>query len=266
MARLGPKDAARRSAAGRGEDFLEALARGLRVITAFDAEHRQLTLSDVARALDLPRATARRALHTLNELGYCETDGKLFRLTPRILGLAAAYLTSNAVSIVLQPTCERLADLAGESSTAAVLDGADAVMIARALPARQLPVGIGIGYRLPAFCSALGRVLLAARDDPALDRFLAELRTAPQTGHTLLDKGALRAAILAVRAQGFALVDQEAEAGFRSIAVPVRRYDGRVVCALNIGARVERAPLATMLERHLPLLRETAAALATQLV
>jgi IclR family transcriptional regulator, pca regulon regulatory protein len=266
MARLRPRDAEQRRADARGGDFLEALARGLRVITVFDAERRQMTLSDAARVLDLPRATVRRALYTLGELGYLETDGKLFRLTPKILDLAAAYLTSNAVSVVLQPTCERLANAVGESSTAAVLDGQDAVMIARAAPTRQLPVGVGIGYRVPAFCSALGRVLLAALDDAALDRFLAALRPTPETARTVLDKARLREAILTVRAHGFAFVDQEAEAGFRSIAVPVRRYDGVVVCALNIGARVERAPAETMLERHLPLLRETAAGLTTQLI
>lgn len=266
MPRLRAQDAEQRRAAARGENFLEALARGLRVITAFDAERRQMTLSDAARALDLPRATVRRALYTLSQLGYLETDGKLFRLTPKILGLAAAYLTSNAVSVVLQPTCERLANLVGESSTAAVLDDADAVMIARAAPARQLPVGVGIGYRVPAFCSALGRVLLAARDDDAVERFLAALDPKPETDRTVLDKKRLREAIRAVRAQGFAFVDQEAEAGFRSIAVPVRRYDGVVVCALNIGARVERASIETMHERHLPLLRETAAVLTTQLI
>jgi IclR family pca regulon transcriptional regulator len=266
MARLRAQDAEQRRVAARGEDFLEALARGLRVITAFDAERRQMTLSDAARALDLPRATVRRALYTLCQLGYLETDGKLFRLTPKILNLAAAYLTSNAVSVVLQPTCERLANAVGESSTAAVLDGEDAVMIARAAPTRQLPVGVGIGYRVPAFCSALGRVLLAARDDAALDRFLAKLRPKAETERTVLDKARLRRAIRSVREQGFAFVDQEAEAGFRSIAVPVRRYDGVVVCALNIGARIQRAPAADMLERYLPLLRETAAALTTQLI
>jgi IclR family pca regulon transcriptional regulator len=266
MARLRPSDAARRQAGERGDDFLEALARGLRVITAFDAAHRQMTLSDVARAVELPRATARRALYTLSCLGLVEIDAKLFRLTPKVLNLAAAYLTSNAVSTVLQPTCERIAKTVGESSTAAILDGADAVMVARAMPAGQLPVGLGVGYRLPAFCSALGRVLLGALDDAALDDFLARVQPARQTERTVLDKPRLRAAVLAARAQGYALVDQEAELGFRSIAVPIRRYDGVVVCALNVGARVERASPETMLEVVLPLLLRSAAELKNELV
>jgi IclR family pca regulon transcriptional regulator len=266
MARLRPHDAAQRRADGRGDDFLEALARGLRVITAFDAEHRQMTLSDVARAVELPRATARRALYTLTCLGLVETDGKLFRLTPKVLNLAAAYLTSNAVTMLLQPTCERIAKAAGASSTAAILDGEDAVMVARAMPAGQLPVGIGVGYRLPAFCSALGRVLLAALDDAALEGFLARLQPVPQTERTVLDKPQLRAAVLAARRQGFAFVDQEAESGFRSIAVPIRRYDGVIVCALNVGARIERASAETMHEVVLPLLLRSATELKNQLV
>jgi IclR family pca regulon transcriptional regulator len=266
MARLRAADAEKRRGSDYGPDFLEALARGIAVITAFDAERRQMTLSDVARVVDLPRATVRRALHTLSCLGYLETDGRLFKLTPKILTLAAAYLTADAVSTVLQPTCERLAKRVGESCTAAVLDGPDAVMIARAAPTRLVPVGIGLGYRVPAFCSALGRVLWAALDDTALDAALARLDPTALTPRTITDKRALRAIIVKVREQGFAFGDEEAELGFRSVAVPVRRYDGVIVAAMNIGARVERASPETMLGTHLPLLRDTAAALAPQLI
>ncbi len=240
MPRLRPADAEKRRQDNAGPEFSEALARGLQVIAAFDAERRQMSLSDLARAVDLPRATARRSLLTLVHLGYVEADGRLFRLTPRILRLASAYLTSNAVSTLLQPACDRIAADVGESCTAAVLAADEVVMIARALPAQLVPAGVGIGYRLPAFCSALGRVLLAARPDAEVQAYLARTTLAPVTPHTVTDPAVLLAAVQAVRAAGFAFVDQEAEHGFRSVAVPARRFDGTVVAALNIGARIER--------------------------
>ena len=162
MSKLRVADAAQRQAADFGPDYSEALARGLRIMAVFDAVHRSLTLSKVALAVDLPRATARRALLTLVALGFVEAEGRQFRLTPRVLRLASAYLTSNGVSTLLQPACDRITRAAGESCTAAVLEGGEAVMVARALPAQLVPAGAGIGYRLPAYCSALGRVLLAA--------------------------------------------------------------------------------------------------------
>src|SRR5438477_8048236 len=135
MPRLRASDAGRRAASAAGPDFSEALARGLRIVAAFSAERRSMTLSDVAKAVDLPRATARRALLTLARLGYVASDGRLFRLTPRILGLAAAYLLSNGLSTRLQPVCERLSAATGETCSVAVLDGDEVAMISPAAPA-----------------------------------------------------------------------------------------------------------------------------------
>jgi IclR family pca regulon transcriptional regulator len=202
MARLRQADADKRQENDFGPDFSEALARGLTVITAFDAERRQMTLSDVAKAIDLPRATTRRALFTLTRLGYVETDGKLFRLSPRILRLAAAYLTSNAVSTILQPACERLCKQFAEACSAAVLDGQDVVMIAHASPPRFIAVGPGVGFRLPAFCTSLGRVLLGAQDDAAVDRFLDDLQPEAPTPRSLTRRDDLRTAIVASRKAG----------------------------------------------------------------
>jgi IclR family pca regulon transcriptional regulator len=266
MPRLRPEDAARRVDPAFTKDFSEGLARGLSVLKAFDAAHRHASLSEIARLVDLPRATTRRALHTLVMLGYVEMDGRQFRLAPRVLELAAAYLTSNAAATTLQPACERLCREAGESCTAAVLDGAFATMIARALPAQLMPVGQGIGYRLPAFNSALGRVLLAALPDPDLDAWFAALEPVAHTPFTLLDKTLIRAAVISVRQDGFAYVDQEAEFGFHSIAVPVTRYDGAPVAALNIGARVERVSSERMRRAFLPLLVREAEALGRVLI
>src|SRR5271156_3114785 len=157
-------------------EFLEALARGLRVLESFDQTRKQLTLSDIAKRLDMPRASVRRTLHTLVQLGYAEMDERLFRLTPRVLNLARAYLQSNAVTDIVQPALGRLSEQTGESCSAAVLDGEDVTMIAHASPKRVLPVSAQIGFRLPASATALGRVLLAALDDRALEKFLARLR------------------------------------------------------------------------------------------
>ncbi len=165
MPRLKRSDAEQALAGAAGPDFLEALARGLRVIEAFGRERRWLTLSDVARLVDLPRASVRRTLTTLVKLGYAETDDRLFRLTPRILTLAGAYLSSNAVSDIVQPALERLSDQVNEACSAAVLDGDEVTMIAHASPNRILPVSAQIGFRLPALSSSLGRVLLAAMDE-----------------------------------------------------------------------------------------------------
>lgn len=266
MARLRPADAEKRRASDHGPDFSEALARGLNIVAAFNAEHRQMTLSDVARAIDLPKATVRRALHTLVALGFVDSDGRLFRLTPRVLTLATAYLTSNAVSAVVQPACARLCAAVSEASSVAVLDGAAVVMIAHAAPPRFAAVTPGVGFRVPAFCSALGRVLLAAFSDDGLDEYLVGLVPERLTEHTLIDRAALREAIAKVRGHGFSFVDQEAELGFRSVAVPLRRYDGTIVAALNIGARIERASVETMLGTYLPLLRRTAEELRGQLI
>lgn len=147
MSKLRPLDAERRAQRPDSANFSEALARGLSVITAFDDQRRRMTLSDVARVVDLPRATVRRALATLVGLGYLEAEGRLFRLTPRILKLAAAYLSSNTVSSILQPVCERLSQQVGASCSVAVLDGDEAVMIARAVPARPPAMGLGSTLR-----------------------------------------------------------------------------------------------------------------------
>jgi len=249
-----------------GPEFLEALARGLRVIETFNQDRRQLTLSDIAKLVDLPRASVRRTLHTLVQLGYAETDDRMFRLRPRVLNLARAYLQSNAVTDIVQPALERLSEQTGESCSAAVLDDEDITMIAHASPQRVLPVSGQIGFRLPAFATALGRVLLAALDDRALDKFLARLKPEKINKLTVTDKAQLRKIILGVRKSGFALADQEVEIGFRSLAVPLRKRDGRVIAALNIGVHSERTPLKAMHGRFFQSLQTLAGELQQQLI
>jgi IclR family pca regulon transcriptional regulator len=239
-------------------EFVESLARGLRVIAAFNTAPRPMMLSDVAKIAGLSRATARRTLHTLESLGFVETDGKLFSLTAKVLTLASAYLSSNQVSTVLQPIMDRLASETQEVCSVAILDGAEAVFVARASPARVFSTGLEIGLRLPAYCSSVGRVLLGRLSDRELADFLNRVGIKAMTPHTVVDTATLHAMIVTDRRQGYSLVDQEAEPGFRSIAVPIRRYDGGIVAAMNIGAHVDRISIGHMLDRFLPLLKAAA--------
>lgn len=247
-------------------DFIESLDRGLRVLELLGGGQQPMTLSDLAKAADLPRATARRILFTFERAGFVESDGKLFRLTPRVLVLASSYLASNHVVSVLQPALDKLSSEAQEISSMAILDGNDVVFIARASPTRIFSAGIDIGYRLPAFCTSVGRVLLSRLPDNELAAVLKAMNPAPLTPFTVTDPKTLLKSIIADRAQGYSLVDREAEPGFRSISVPVRRYDGAIIAAINMGAHVDRVSAAELVDRFLPLLRETAASVKSMLV
>ena len=266
MPRLKRSDAEQRVADTAGPEFLEALARGLRVIEAFGHDRRDLTLADAARLVDLPRASVRRTLSTLVQLGYAQSDGRRFRLTPRILSLASRYLLSDPLTDILRPALEHLSETVNEACSCAVRDGDKVVMIAHASPNRLIALSAQIGLRLPAVSSSLGRVLLAALDDRALDAFLARIKPEKLTSATIIDKAKLRAAVARTRADGYALADQEVETGFRSIAVPLRRTDGTVVAALNIGVHSERGSPDMMRTVFLPKLRATADALQRQLI
>src|SRR5579859_1606376 len=155
----------REGAEPRATDFVESLDRGLRLLQAFGESTAPMSLSEIAKATELPRATARRILFTLQHGGFVDSDGKLFALTPQVLTLAGSYLRSNQVVAVLQPVLDRISVDAQEISSLAVLDGDDVVFIARASPMRIFTGGVDIGYRLPSFCTAIGRALLGRLDD-----------------------------------------------------------------------------------------------------
>lgn len=210
-------------------DFSEALARGLRVLEAFDAVSMRLSLADLSRRLDLPRATVRRAVLTLEALGFLESQGRTFAPTPQVLRLATGYLSANALSAVLQPACEELGRQLRVNCSAAVLDGTDAVMIARATPQQLVPIGAGIGFRVPAVLSALGRVLLGVQQPDRADEIVDAYTDDPK------EQRRLKRDLNQVREQGWAYVADEAEPGYQSVAVPVERWDGTIVAALNIG-------------------------------
>ena len=240
-------------------DFIESLDRGLRVFELFGTQSRPMTLSDVAKAADLPRATARRILFTLEHRGYVVSDGKLFALTPQVLALAGSYMTSNQVVTVLQPVLDQISSDAHEISSLAVLNGGDVIFVARASPARVFSAGIDLGYRLPAYCSSVGRAMLGKYSNEELTHLLDTMTLTAMTPFTVTDKESLKAAIITDREKGYSLVDREAEPGFRSISVPVRRYDDAIVAAINMGAHVDRVSTGEMIDRFLPLLREAAA-------
>jgi len=242
----------------RATDFVESLDRGLRLLQTFGARPAPMTLSEIAALTGLPRATARRILLTLQHSGYVSSDGKLFAPTPHVLTLAGSYLRSNQIVAVLQPVLDEIATAAQEISSLAVLDGDDVVFIARGSPTRMFSGGVDIGYRLPGFCTAVGRVLLGRLDDAELKTRLNAMKREVLTPQTVTDPKRLLAAITADRARGYSLVDREAEPHFRSIAVPVERYDGTIVAAINIGAHVDRISTDEMVKRFLPLLREGA--------
>lgn len=243
----------------RNTDFIESLDRGLRVIEQFGADTRAMTLSDVAKATELPRATARRILFTLERRGYVASDGKMFTLTPKVLSLAGAYMTSNQIVTILQPVLDQVSNAAQEISSLAVLLGQEVVFVARASPARVFSSGLDLGYKLPAYCSSVGRAMLGRYSNEELDKTIADMTLTALTPFTLTDKEAVKAAIIIDREKGYSLVDREAEPGFRSISVPIRRYDGTIVAAINIGAHVDRVTTGEMIDRFLPLLRDAAA-------
>jgi IclR family transcriptional regulator, pca regulon regulatory protein len=238
--------------------YVTALARGLSVLKSFDEQHERLTLSEVARIADMPRASARRALLTLQSLGYVNSDGRLFRLSPQVLMLARAYLASSPVPRIAQGFLETLSDSLGESCSLSILHDDEAIYIARSTRKRIGSLHRDVGAHLPAHCTSMGRVLLAALPDAELNDFFARAQLTRYTPHTLTGKADLRGAIEKVRRHGYSLVDQELEIDLRSIAVPVQNAAGRVIAAINVSAQASRTPKKQLTDVFLPALRTTA--------
>ncbi|HYB49273.1 MAG TPA: IclR family transcriptional regulator C-terminal domain-containing protein [Streptosporangiaceae bacterium] len=243
---------------GHDGDFVQSLERGLSVIRAFDAEHPKLTLSEVAASTGLSRAAARRFLRTLVQLGYMRSDGSRFALRPKILELGYAYLSSLTLPEVAMPHLEQLVEQVHESSSVCELDGEDVVYIARVPTKRIMTVTISVGTRFPAYATSMGRVLLAAQSDQWLENYLDSASLRGLTGHTITSAPALRRELHKIRAQGWALVDQELEEGLRSIAAPIRDADGQVIAAVNISTHAGRRTLNTIVEEFLQPLLTTA--------
>jgi IclR family transcriptional regulator, pca regulon regulatory protein len=236
---------------------LQSLERGIAVIQVFSRERPALTLSEVARMTGITRATARRILLTLEEVGHVRSDGRLFSLTPRVLSLGWAYLSSLNLWEAAQPLMEDLSERTNESCSAATLDLPDVVYVARMPTRRIMAISLGVGSRLPAHCTSIGRVLLAGLPDDELDAFLADAELEAFTEHTITDRVRLRAAVDTVRAEGWAMVDQELEIGLRSISAPLR-VGGATIAAINLAAAAPRVPVDELRGVMLPELRRTA--------
>jgi IclR family pca regulon transcriptional regulator len=245
--------------------YVQSLDRGLAVICCFSADQPRLTLSEVARLTGVSRAAARRSLITLQTLGYVGSDGRQFYLTPRVLMLGYAYLSSLSLADVAQAHLSDLANDVHESCSASVLDGSDIVYVARAATKRIMTISLSVGTRLPAYATSMGRVLLAALPSDRLDAYLEATTLAPLTERTIVDQDRLRAEVARTRSRGWCLVDQELEDGVRSIAVPVHDSAGRVVAAVNTSAHATRVRLATLQKIFLPKLRVCAAAIDAEL-
>jgi IclR family pca regulon transcriptional regulator len=242
----------------RRPEFVRSLERGLAVFSAFSRDTPSMTLSEVAQASGLTRATARRLLFTLCELGYASSDGKRFALTPKVLDIGYAYLSSLDLAGIAQAEMEALVEQTHESCSAAVLDGGEIVYVARVPTKRIMAISLGLGSRLPAYAASMGRVLLADLPPDQLDVHLGATSLVALTPNTVTDEAELRTELTRVRKQGWALVDQELEEGVRSIAAPLRDAQGRAIAALNVSSHAGRVKLSTLRDDFLPALLATA--------
>ncbi|WP_428672171.1 IclR family transcriptional regulator domain-containing protein [Roseibium sp.] len=242
-------------------DFIASLAKGLSVIEAFRAETPRLAITDVAAATGLDRATARRCLLTLHELGYADYDGKFFQLTPRILRLGMGALAALPLPQIVQPWLDQLSEQIGQSTSVCILDDTDIVYVARAAQKRVMSIGLMPGSRLPAHCTSMGRVLLGSLPEEEMMDILNRSDLSPRTAFSLTDPKDIAERIVQVTARGYEINDQEVEIGLRSIAVPLFNAHGKVVAALNIGLAATQKSSQDLATDYLPALLKVQAGL-----
>jgi len=244
-------------------NFMASLARGLLVIQAFTPQTPQMTISQISVRTGLSRAAVRRCLYTLSKLGFAGAeDGQRYSLRPKMLTLANTYTATSTLASAAQPILERMSAALGESFSVATLDGEDIVYIARTTVTRVMSVDLHIGSRLPAFCTSMGRVLLAYLPQDQLEQYLQRATFTQYTPRTMTSPDKLRLALRNVRRNGYALCDQELEIGLRSLAVPVYAPNGRVVATVNLSGNAPRMPMLDMQTRFLPHLRAAAGELS----
>jgi IclR family pca regulon transcriptional regulator len=239
-------------------DFMTSLGRGLVVLSVFSQHPREVTMSQISTETGISRAAVRRVLYTLEKLGYVGEQGRGFVLLPRVLGIGGAYVASSSMTAAAQPVLDTLRDDVHESCSLGVLDGDDVLYVARAETVRIMSIGLRAGSRLPAYCTSMGRVLLAALPRDTLESYLERNPLRPRTERTVTRMEDFLDLLDRVRREGVSLVDQELEIGLRSIAVPVHARNGTVVGALNIGTQAGRISLGVMQSQLLPRLREAA--------
>lgn len=246
-------------------DTMSGLAKGLAVIETFTAQKPRQSISEVANASGLDRATARRCLLTLAQLGYADYDGKFFTLTPRVLRLGTACLATMPLPQLVQPLLDELSERLGESSSVSILDAAEIVYVARAAQKKVMSISLMPGSRLPAYCTSMGRVLMAALAPRRAAEILEVKPPTRRTPHTLTDPHAILAELDRIRQQGFALIDQEVEIGLRSIAVPLLTSRRSVVAAVNIGVPATQIAVEDLVALYLKPLQQLQAELRSVL-
>jgi len=234
--------------------FMTSLARGLAVIRAFSDSRRSLTIAQISQKTGIPRAAVRRCLHTLKQLGYADSDVNNFSLRPKILTLGYSYLSSTPLTVSAQPYLNNISRTLGESCSLAVLDDHEVLYVARSAASRVMSVALNTGSRLPAYCTSLGRAMLAHLPEDQLKAYFDKVKLRALTEKTVVSQKRLRDILAGVRANGYAVIDEELEVGLRSIAVPVRGASGNVLAALNVGAQAARVSVAQMEEEILPVL------------
>lgn len=234
-----------------GRDMMGGLAKGLSIIEAFSAERPKLSISEAAEIAQLDRATARRCLLTLAELGYAAYDGKFFTVTPKVLRLGTGCLASMPLPRIVQPFLDQLSEDIGQSTSVSILDDTEIVYVARAAQRRVMSIALMPGSRLPAYCTSMGRVLLASRSLEDRRAFLERSDIVARTPMTLTDIDALMAEIEETAARGHAMIDQEVEIGLRSLAVPLKSARGKTIAALNVGVAASAASMQDLVERYL---------------
>jgi IclR family pca regulon transcriptional regulator len=240
-------------------NFMTSLARGLAVIQAFSQRKRQLTVSQISNKTGFSRAAVRRCLYTLSKLGFAGSDdSRHFYLRARVLGLGHSYISSMPLAAAAQPVLEHVSHVLHESCSIATLDGMEIIYIARANVTRIMSIDLGVGSRLPAFCTSMGRVLLADLAPEKLEEYLARVEFKRFTDRTVVNAEKLRQVLKVVQRNGYSIVDQELELGLRSMAVPLRNPEGRVVAALNVGAHAQRISIQDLQTRFFPQLQAAA--------
>ncbi|XVQ06684.1 IclR family transcriptional regulator domain-containing protein [Spirillospora sp. CA-255316] len=237
---------------------MRAFDRGLDILLCFSADAPELTVSELAARTGLDRATVRRLALTLHGLGYLEAAGSRYRPSPRLQELGYASLATWEFAELAQPYLDELSHAVDHSCSLGVFDGTAAVFVARAAVRRVMTISLAPGTRVPAYASAMGRVLLSGLSPGRLADYLARTRIVAHTDRTVVDPAALTERIGEVRRAGWALLDQELELGVRSVAVPVRDCDGGVVAAISIGTHTHRVEESTLLDEILPALRDCA--------
>ena len=235
-------------------DMMGGLAKGLKVIEAFSAERPRLSISDAADIAGLDRATTRRCLLTLSELGYAAYDGKFFTVTPKVLRLGTGCLATMPLPRIVQPLLDRLSEEIGQSTSVSILDETEIVYVARAAQQRVMSIALMPGSRLPAYCTSMGRVLLSVQTPERQREILESSKLVARTEKTIIGMDALLAEIEATGNRGYALIDQEVEVGLRSIAVPVKTVRWQTVAALNVGLAASVTSMDDLVERYLPAL------------